>query len=253
MTRRRPSSGPVWSGLGGERTADTHRRRRPFLFGETRIAHSRSRRHDQLHSRISAFRRIRISYGPRVRNAYLSSEEHRFALQTILPHAAAARKNVTMKLVSELTPADLRDYDVIYVGFVRAMAILKDYYFSRSNFSSDAPLYMSLARPASGEVFTRSGPVPQHNRDYGVFARFTGPAGNQIVVFAGIGDVGVSAVVRSLAVTPASSGRGAAAQRSARVAARSRGARRSRRSQQDGSRRPNGRGLRAARGSPAAH
>jgi hypothetical protein len=40
--------------------------------------------------------------------------------------------------------------------------------------------------------------VPQHNRDYGVFARFAGPAGNQIVVFAGIGDVGVSAVVRSV-------------------------------------------------------
>jgi len=122
-----------------------------------------------------------------------------FALQAVLPRATAAGKSVSLKLVSELTPADLREYDVIYIGFVRAMAILRDYYFSRSNFSSDPPLYMNLAHAESGEVFVRSGPVPQHNRDYGVFARFHGPVGNEILVFAGIGDVGVSAIVRSLA------------------------------------------------------
>ena len=43
----------------------------------------------------------------------------------------------------------------------------------------------------------RSGPVPQLNRDYGIVARFTGPAGNQILVLTGIGDVGVLAAVRS--------------------------------------------------------
>ena len=44
-----------------------------------------------------------------------------FALQTLLPHAAASGKSVNMKLISELTADDLRDHDVIYVGFVRAM------------------------------------------------------------------------------------------------------------------------------------
>ena len=121
-----------------------------------------------------------------------------FALQTLLPDAGAAPPEVVLKLVSEVTPEDLHSHDVIYIGFVRAMAILRDYYFTRSNFAADAPLFMSLTNSHSGEVFTRSGPGPQHNRDYGLFARFTGPAGNRIVVLAGIGDVGVSAVVRAM-------------------------------------------------------
>ena len=78
------------------------------------------------------------------------------------------------------------------------MGILRDYYFARSNFVPDAPLFLSLTDSSSGEVFTRSGPVPQYTRDYGLFARLTGPAGNRIVVMAGIGDVGVSAVVRAM-------------------------------------------------------
>lgn len=121
-----------------------------------------------------------------------------FALQTLLPDAGAAPPEIALKLVSEVTPEDLRSHDVVYVGFVRAMGILRDYYFTRSNFSPDSPLFMSLTSSQNGEVFTRSGPGPQYIRDYGLFARLTGPTGNRIVVLAGIGDVGVSAVVRAM-------------------------------------------------------
>ena len=121
-----------------------------------------------------------------------------FALQTLLPDAGAAPPEVTLKLVSEVTPEDLHSHDVIYIGFVRAMGILRDYYLTRSTFAAEAPLFMSLTNSHTGEVFTRSGPGPQHNMDYGLFARLKGPAGNQIVVLAGIGDVGVSAVVRAM-------------------------------------------------------
>ena len=76
------------------------------------------------------------------------------------------------------------------------MGILRDHYLSRSNFTAEPPLFMGLTHSSTGEVFTRSGPGPQHNRDYGLFARFTGPGGNRILVFAGIADVGVSAIVR---------------------------------------------------------
>jgi hypothetical protein len=121
-----------------------------------------------------------------------------FGMQTILPRAHATGQSVSLKLVSELTSDDLRDFDVIYVGFVRAMGILKDYYFARSNFAPESPMFLTLTRMASGEVFARSGPVPHHNTDYGLFARFVGPAGNELIVFSGIGDVGVLAAVRSL-------------------------------------------------------
>ncbi len=122
-----------------------------------------------------------------------------YSLQTILPLANSSSQKVSLKLVSELTSEDLRDYDVIYVGFVRAMgSILRDYYFARSNFESTPPLFMGLVETSTGTTYLRSGPVPQHNKDYGLVARFTGPAGNEILVFAGIGDVGVLAAVHSL-------------------------------------------------------
>jgi hypothetical protein len=122
-----------------------------------------------------------------------------FALQTVLPLANAASDNVSLKLVSELRPEDLRDHDVIYIGFVRAMGILREYYFARSNFAADQPLFVSLTNSATGAVYERSGPGPQHNTDYGLVAAFTGPAGNRMLVIAGIGDVGVSAAARALA------------------------------------------------------
>ena len=56
-------------------------------------------------------------------------------------------------------------------------------------------MFMSFERK-NGEVFTRSGPVPEHNRDYGLVTRFAGPTGNQILVLTGIGDVGVLAAAR---------------------------------------------------------
>jgi hypothetical protein len=118
-----------------------------------------------------------------------------FALQTLLPHIHTSNKTVSIKLLSELTAEDLREHDLVYVGFVRAMATWRDYFLGKSNFTAEPPLFMSFARK-DGEVYMRSGPVPQHNRDYGIVARFTGPTGNEIVVLTGIGDVGVLAAVR---------------------------------------------------------
>jgi hypothetical protein len=118
-----------------------------------------------------------------------------FALQTLLPHAAASGKSVTMKLISELTADDLRDHDVVYVGFVRALTTWREYFLGISNFTAEPPLFMGFARK-DGEVYERSGPVPQHNRDYGLVTRFVGSTGNQILVLTGIGDAGVLAAVR---------------------------------------------------------
>lgn len=120
-----------------------------------------------------------------------------FGLQSILPRATAASSSVGIKLVSELTSEDVRGYDIVFLGFIRSMGILRDYYFTRSSFSVEPP-YLNIARPGTGDVFARSGPLPDRNLDYGLFARFTGPSGNQILVFSGIGDVGVSATARSL-------------------------------------------------------
>lgn len=120
-----------------------------------------------------------------------------FGLEPILPRAHAAAENVAIKLASELTSEDLHDYNIVFLGFIRSMGILRDYYLTRSNFRMKQP-YLDVLRAATGRVFARSGPLPSRNTDYGLFARFPGPSGNQIVIFSGIGDVGVLATTRAL-------------------------------------------------------
>jgi hypothetical protein len=120
-----------------------------------------------------------------------------FGMQSLLPRVSASGKTVSMKLVSELTSEELRDYDIVYLGFIRAMGLFRSYFFSHSNFCAES-LFLELTHSVTGQIYAQTGPVPQRNRDYGLFATFTGPAGNQILVFSGIGDVGVLAAARSL-------------------------------------------------------
>ena len=190
--------GAVWAALGDSGRPVLVVLGDHFFFGETG-SHVRMR---DVTINSDAELRSSSSYGAKPGLVFETlsylPRSSAFALQALLPSASDAPEGVTLKLVSELTPEDMRTHDIVYVGFVRAMGILRDYYFTRSNFAPDAPLFMSLTDSISGEVFTRSGPVPQYNRDYGLFARVTGPDGNRIVVLAGIGDVGVSAVVRAM-------------------------------------------------------
>jgi len=186
----------VWSGLNATARPILIVVGDHFFFGESG-SHVRTRdieinSEDELHAAAAYASNPSLVYETL---SYLPKSTV-FALHTLLPHATALGKSVSIKLISELTAEDLRDYDLIYVGFVRAMATWREYFLARSNFTVEPPLFMSFSRK-DGEVFMRSGPVPQLNRDYGIVARFAGPTGNQILVLTGIGDVGVLAAVRS--------------------------------------------------------
>ena len=186
----------VWSGLNATARPILIVVGDHFFFGESgshvRTRDIRINSEDELHAAAEYASNPSLVYETL---SYLPKSTV-FALHTLLPHATALGKSVSVKLISELTAEDLRDYDLIYVGFVRAMATWREYFLARSNFTVEPPLFMSFARK-DGEVFMRSGPVPQLNRDYGIVARFAGPTGNQILVLTGIGDVGVLAAVRS--------------------------------------------------------
>jgi hypothetical protein len=104
-------------------------------------------------------------------------------------------RDVVLKLVSELTSEDLRDYDIVYIGFLRSMGLLREYYFSKSRFQSEPP-FLNLTSAASGVSFERAGPVPGNNTDYALFASLKGPADNAMIIMTGISDVGVLASTR---------------------------------------------------------
>jgi hypothetical protein len=62
-----------------------------------------------------------------------------FALEAVLPMAWATGKKVTLKLMSDVTAEDLLENDVIYIGLLRSMGVLQDYFFRSSNFSIKPP------------------------------------------------------------------------------------------------------------------
>ncbi|HEY8521613.1 MAG TPA: hypothetical protein VIN61_16190 [Gammaproteobacteria bacterium] len=120
-----------------------------------------------------------------------------FTLEAILPVVQATGKRVSLKLMSEVTGEDLREHDLIYIGFIRSMGPLQDYFFRSSSFSSPHP-FVQLHDKKSGEVFVSSEDSFGHTRDYGLFARIPGPGKGDMLIFTGIRDIGILHAVRAL-------------------------------------------------------
>jgi hypothetical protein len=120
-----------------------------------------------------------------------------FALEAILPLARATGKPVSLKLMSDVTAEDLRENDVVYIGFFRNMGALRDYFFEMSSFAIDSP-YLELYRKDASERFVWSGHLFGRTRDYGLFSKLPGPGRGEILVFAGISPPGMLHAVRAL-------------------------------------------------------
>ena len=114
-----------------------------------------------------------------------------FALRDVLPVLAPAHQRVRVALASELNPALLTSAHVIYIGYLSGMGMLRDLVFAGSRFTlgrSDA----ELVDRVTGERYLSQANVPhgeEKYHDYGYFATFAGPTGNQIVVISGTRDV----------------------------------------------------------------
>jgi hypothetical protein len=114
-----------------------------------------------------------------------------YALRDVMPLLAQAHKRVRIALASEMNPAVLTSAHVVYIGYLSGMGMLRDLVFAGSRFElgrSDAELidrttgqrYLSQAAMPHGE---------EKYHDYGYFATFAGPTGNQIIVISGTRDV----------------------------------------------------------------
>lgn len=139
------------------------------------------------------------AYGPTVQPSSMTylPKAAAFALQSILPAAQQLGKPVSLKLMSEVTGEDLRENDVIYVGFIRSMGALQDYFLRSSNFSSEPP-FLRLHHKVTGKTYSSSGDVYGQTQDYGLFSKMPGPGDGELVVFTGIHDIGILHTVRAL-------------------------------------------------------
>jgi hypothetical protein len=119
------------------------------------------------------------------------------ALKSIMPILApnsAARDHIHVIAASDLTADQIKRTNVIYVGYLSGLGILRDIVFSGSRFSV-GDTYDELVDNAGKRTYIsqEGGPeVPDAKfRDFGYFSTFTGPGGNKIMIIAGTRDIGL--------------------------------------------------------------
>jgi hypothetical protein len=119
------------------------------------------------------------------------------ALREVMPVLAprtAARDQVRLVTASDLTPEMLKRNDVLYVGYLSGLRLLRDPVFAGSRFRV-GETYDELIDTKTGRHFEsqEGGPAEGQasQRDLGYFAAFHGPNGNRIVILAGARDMGL--------------------------------------------------------------
>lgn len=120
------------------------------------------------------------------------------ALRNLLPVVEAASTEARLRplvvSMSQLTPEILKNSNVIYLGFLSGLGMLRDPLFAASGFKIGES-YDELIDKQTGRRFmsdwdvVTNGKVP--HRDYGYLASMPGPSGNRILIVAGTRDPAV--------------------------------------------------------------
>ncbi|MDB5690355.1 MAG: hypothetical protein JWL91_2231 [Sphingomonas bacterium] len=118
------------------------------------------------------------------------------ALRDIVPVANAATAPARPRVVamSRMTPEMLKSANIVYVGFLSALGLLRDPLFDASGFEVGAS-YDELVDRATGKHYVSDWEEIADNRtphrDYAYLASFPGPSGNRVLIVAGTRDPAV--------------------------------------------------------------
>ena len=124
-----------------------------------------------------------------------------YALKDLMPMLAGASGHTRVVLASQLTPRMLKTSNVIYIGYLSGMGMLSDLVFSGSRFDVGESFDVLIDRTSGKRYISQAAlPVPgeQTYHDFGYFATFAGPSGNQIMIIAGTRDVAVMHTAESI-------------------------------------------------------
>jgi hypothetical protein len=133
-----------------------------------------------------------------------------FALRSIVPvisRGAAHAEGLRVVMASDLTPEMLKRNNIVYVGYLSALGMLRAPVFAGSRFTI-GETYDELVDTATHKryVSQEGGPSPAYanggdatRRDYGYVTAFRGPSGNRIMVVAGDRDTGLAQAAEALA------------------------------------------------------
>jgi hypothetical protein len=131
------------------------------------------------------------------------------ALRNIMPLLAPTardRDRVHIVLASDVTPDMLRRNNIVYIGYLSGLGILRNPVFAGSRFSVGATYDELIDVAANRRYASQEGgpdPMDRQQQDLGYFSTFPGPAGNRIVIIAGARDMGVTQMAEEVASTAA--------------------------------------------------
>jgi len=131
------------------------------------------------------------------------------ALRQLLPVLDGAGKRLRVVLASEMTPDLLTRADIVYVGYLSGLGMLRRVVFAGSQFAIGDTYDELIDRKSGHHYVSQSSSLwrgdPSY-RDYGYFSTFAGPNGNRVVVIAGTRDVALENTAEA-AAGPESMGR----------------------------------------------
>jgi hypothetical protein len=114
------------------------------------------------------------------------------ALRQLMPVLDGAGKRVRVVLSSEMTPDLLTRADIVYVGYLSGLGMLRRVVFAGSQFAIGDTYDELINRKSGRHYVSQSSSLwrgdPSY-RDYGYFSTFAGSNGNRVVVIAGTRDV----------------------------------------------------------------
>ena len=126
-----------------------------------------------------------------------------FALRSVVPLLTHGHgENMRVIMASELTPEMLKRNNIVYLGYISGLGVLRNPVFAGSRFSV-GDTYDELVDSVSRHICRgqEGGPAQGDaaRRDYGYVAAFRGPSGNRIVVIAGDRDMGLQQAAEAMA------------------------------------------------------
>ncbi len=124
-----------------------------------------------------------------------------FAMRDVMPVIATGNRRVIVSMMSDVNPATLKSVNIVYIGYLSEMGILRDLVFRGSRFAvgdsydelvDRKTQHRYISQTASQNMgASKSSGLDSSYRDYGFFSSFRGPGGNTIMVISGTRDEGV--------------------------------------------------------------
>jgi hypothetical protein len=119
-------------------------------------------------------------------------------MASVLQLVSHPGRRVEVRIGDEVQKEDLQRFDIVYIGPLSRLGALEGHYQLRSRFRF-APDTLAIRDIVSHRDYPPEGPVTEQHKEYAIAARFTGPAGNRMVILTpGSRNSGMLLAVRTL-------------------------------------------------------